>query len=60
MASKINVLVDIGNSNISWKIGDCYSRVDIKGFQVSAIPQHQISTIACPHQYVAYCAQYQE
>ncbi len=47
MASKINLLVDIGNSSISWKIGDCYSRVDIKDFQVSAIPQHQISTIAC-------------
>jgi hypothetical protein len=28
MASKINLLVDIGNSSISWKIGDCYSRVD--------------------------------
>jgi hypothetical protein len=26
MASKINLLVDIGNSSISWKIGDCYSR----------------------------------
>jgi hypothetical protein len=29
MASKINLLVDIGNSSISWKTGDCYSRVDI-------------------------------
>ena len=42
-----NLFIDIGNSNISWKIGDCYSSVDIKDFQVSAIPQHQISTIAC-------------
>lgn len=47
MVSKTNLLVDIGNSNISWKIGDCYSSINIKDFQVSTIPQHQISTIAC-------------
>ncbi len=45
--SKTNLLVDIGNSNISWKIDDCYNSVNIKNFQVNTIPQHQISAIAC-------------
>jgi pantothenate kinase type III len=54
--SKTNLLVDIGNSNISWKIGDCYSSVSIKDFQINAIPQHQISTIACVahHELIQY------
>lgn len=41
-----NLLVDIGNSNISWKIDDHYYSVSIKDFQNSTIPQHQASTIA--------------
>lgn len=41
------LFVDIGTSSISWEIDGCYNSIDIKNFQVSAIPQHQASIIAC-------------
>ncbi|MDC9714855.1 MAG: type III pantothenate kinase [Gammaproteobacteria bacterium] len=47
MASKTCLLIDIGNSNVGWKIDNDYSSVNIKDFQPSAIPRHQFSVIAC-------------
>lgn len=50
MASK-RLLIDIGNSSISWKIDDDYHSINIEDFQSDAIPQHQLSIIACVANY---------
>lgn len=42
-----SLFIDIGTSNIDWEINGRYNSVNIKDFQVSAIPQHHNSVIAC-------------
>ncbi|SMN02021.1 Pantothenate kinase type III, CoaX-like [uncultured Candidatus Thioglobus sp.] len=43
----LTLLVDIGNSTISWEIDGCYTRVNIEEFQPNLLPQHQSSSISC-------------
>ncbi len=47
LLDKKTLFVDIGSSNIDWRIDECYKSVNIQDFQPSVIPQHQVSIIAC-------------
>lgn len=42
-----DLLVDIGNTNISWQIGDNYSSIAVADFSADLIPEHQACLVSC-------------
>ncbi|KAA0445925.1 MAG: type III pantothenate kinase [Candidatus Thioglobus sp.] len=46
-----NLLVDIGNSSVSWEFDGNYDSVYIENFSAEKLPKHQLSTISCVANY---------